>query len=169
MAVQCRSRGARAERFIETGNATPTGHATISHTEITGNTVKMTNSVGAAYADSGGLKADLAMTVTDDVIADNRVVVAALGSGSADGDSGAGELWGTVTGTRLTGNTVTISAGKGGASASSGASLIQANLTDSLVSRNHVRAISTGGSATAVAGGIQVSGGVSGPRGRNAS
>ena len=148
---------------VETGNATPTGHATISHTKITGNTVKMTNSVGAAFADSGGLKADLAMTVTDDVIADNHVVVAALGSGGADGDSGAGELWGTVTGTRLTDNTVTVSARKGDALASSGASLIQANLTDSLVSGNHVRAISAGGSAMADAGGIQVSGGVSGP------
>lgn len=135
------------------------GNATISHTKITGNTVKMTNSVGAAFADSGGLKADVAMTVTDDVIADNHVVVAALGSGSADGDSGAGELTGTVTGTRLTGNTVTVSAGKGDALASSGASLITVpDLIDSVVSGNHVRAISTGGSATAVGGAIQLGG-----------
>jgi hypothetical protein len=140
------------------------GTATISHTKITGNTAKITNSAGGAFADSGGLKSDVAMTVTDDVITDNHVVVRTLGSGSAAGDSGAGELWGPVTGTRITDNTVTVTAGKGGASASSGASLITStNLTNSVVDDNHVRAASTGGSASAIGGGIQVGGGSSGP------
>jgi hypothetical protein len=143
----------------------PGSSATISGTKITDNSVSITNTMGTAFADSGGVKTDVPITISDDVIANNHVNVVALGgpSASADGDSGAGELIGTVTNTKITGNTVTVTAGKGGAAASSGASLIQANLTNSLVSGNHVRAISTDGSATAVGGGIQVSGGGSGP------
>jgi hypothetical protein len=112
---------------------------------ITGNRVKMTNSIGAAFADSGGLKSDIVTKVRGGALSDNHVEVAALGSGDADGDSGAGELIGTVVGTRITGNTVVVSAAKGTAPASSGASLIDASLTNTTVSRNHVRADSKGG------------------------
>lgn len=139
--------------------------ATISNTKITGNAVSITNTIGAAYADSGGVKTDVPIALSDDVVANNHVSVAALGgpSASADGDSGAGELIGRVSNTKLTGNTVTVRSAKGSAVASSGASLIEASLTNSVVRDNSVRATSAGGAATAVGGGIQVSGGTGGP------
>ncbi len=139
----------------------PGSTATISNTKITGNSVSITNTIGTAFADSGGVKTDVPIAVSDDVIADNHVSVVAHGgpSASADGDSGAGELIGTVTNTRLTGNTVTVRSAQGSATASSGASLIEASLTDSVVRDNRVHAASAAGAATAVGGGIEVSGG----------
>ena len=140
------------------------GTATISDTKIVGNSVSITNKVGSAFADSGGLKTDVPIKLNSDVIANNRVTVTTLGgpSAGAQGDSGAGELIGTVTNTRLIGNSVTISSAKGSASASSGASLIEASLTDSVVQDNQVHATSAAGAASAVGGGIHVSGGAPG-------
>lgn len=142
------------------------GSATITNTKITGNAVSMTNRIGSASADSGGLKTDVPITVVGGVIADNHVHVVALGgrSASAEGDSGAGELIGTVTNTRLTGNTVTVSSAKGGALASSGVSLFgPGSIRNGVIRNNHVHAMSSSGSASAVGGGIEVSGGATGP------
>ena len=142
------------------------GTATITNTKITGNAASMTNRIGSASADSGGLKTDVPIKVVGGVIADNHVHVVALGgpSASADGDSGAGELIGTVTNTRFTGNTVTVSSAKGGALASSGVSLFgPGSISNSVISDNRVHATSSAGSATAVGGGIEVSGGATGP------
>jgi len=141
--------------------------ATISNTKISGNSVSITNASGTAYADSGGVKADVNVTLSGDVIADNHVTVVARGgpSASADGDSGAGEVaGGTVSNSRLTGNTVTVSSAKGSASASSGAGFMgPGSITNSVIRDNRVHTISPAGSATAVGGGIQISGGATSP------
>jgi hypothetical protein len=141
--------------------------ATIANTRITGNSVSITNKLGGAYADSGGVKTDGPITLSGDVISDNHVTVVAGGgpSATAAGDSGAGEVGGgTISNSRIIGNTVTVSSAKGSASASSGAGFMgPGSISNSIIHDDRVHAISLTGIATAVAGGIQVSGGATGP------
>jgi hypothetical protein len=141
--------------------------ATITSTKITGNSVSITNKLGSAYADSGGVKTDGTITLSGDVIANNHVNVVALGgpSANADGDSGAGEVGGgTISNSRLSDNAVTVRSEKGSAYASSGAGFMgPGSINNSLIRNNHVQAISPAGSATAVGGALQISGGATGP------
>ena len=133
--------------------------ATFSNTTITHNSASMTNTLGDATAFSGGLHTDGVFTLDNDVIADNSVYSAALGtSGDAEGDSAAGEMAGSISNTRLTGNTVTVSAAAGTATALAGATIVVGTLTNSVVDDNHVFASSPSGSVVLAGGGLQAGG-----------
>lgn len=133
--------------------------ATFRNTAIIGNAVSMTNTLGDAAAFSGGLHTDGGVTLSNDVIADNSVYSATLpGSlGDAEGDS-AGEMTGTISNTRLAGNTVTVRAAAGTASALAGATIVTGTLTNSIVSANHVFASSPTGNVVLAGGGLQAGG-----------
>jgi hypothetical protein len=134
--------------------------ATISNTTITGNSVSMTNAIGDATAFSGGLHTDGTFTLNNDVISYNSVYSATLpgSSGNAEGDSGAGEMAGTISSTRLTGNSVTVKSARGTASAAAGAAIFTGTLTSSAVSDNAVSASSPHGTVVLVGGGLQSGG-----------
>jgi hypothetical protein len=133
--------------------------ATISNTTISGNSLAMTNTVGDATAFSGGLHVDVPVEfrMSDSVITSNSVSAVTLGSsaGSASGDSGGGQLFGTIADTRVTSNTVTVESANGDATAS-GNFAPGASLTDSVVSDNHVRASSPHGLASVRGGAFVV-------------
>jgi hypothetical protein len=132
--------------------------ATISNTKISGNSARTTNTLGDADADSGGVHADVDLKLTGDVFADNRVYAATLAgsSGDAEGDSGAGELSGTISDTRFAGNAVTVRSANGNASGSSGATLFgPGSISNSVIQANHVHVASPGGTTSAVGGGIE--------------
>ena len=130
---------------------------TIRDTEFSYNSATMTNTVGKTYADSGAVHGDLLLTLSGDVFSHNSVVSATLrGSpGNAQGDSGAGEVSGTITGTRFTDNTVTISSVVGNATASGGSAILSGSLTESLVRGNRLTAHSPHGTSFAAGAGIQ--------------
>ena len=134
--------------------------AAISNTTITGNSVSMTNAIGDATAFSGGLHTDGTFTLTNDVISHNSVYSATLpgSSGNAEGDSGAGEMAGTISSTRFTGNSVTVKSASGTASAAAGAAIFTGTLTSSIVSDNAVSASSSHGTVVLVGGGLQSGG-----------
>ena len=134
--------------------------ATISNTAISGNSVSMTNTVGDAAAFSGGLHTDGTFTLSNDVIADNSVYSVTLpGSpGDAEGDSGAGEMAGTISNTRFTGNSVTVKSANGTADAAAGAAIFTGTLTNSNVSGNTVIAASPHGTVVLAGGGLQTGG-----------
>jgi hypothetical protein len=129
---------------------------TIRNSTISGNSVSMTNTVGSANAFSGGVHTDVKFELSNDVIANNSVSAATLpgSSGNAAGDSGAGEMGGTISNTRLTGNNVTVSSAAGTANAGGGAAIFAGSMTDSVVSGNHVRASSPSGAVVVVGGGL---------------
>lgn len=130
--------------------------ATIRDTTISRNSVSMTNSVGNATAFSGGLHTDVDVQLSNDVIANNSVSSTALpgSSGNAEGDSGAGEMSGTISHPRLTGNTVTVSSAAGDATAFAGATIVLGLMTNGVVNGNHVRAFSPRGSVSVLGGGL---------------
>jgi hypothetical protein len=134
--------------------------ATISNTVISGNSVSMTNTVGDAAAFSGGLHTDGTFTLSNDVIADNSVYSVTLpGSpGDAEGDSGAGEMAGTISNTRFTGNSVTVKSANGTAAAAAGAAIFTGTLTNSNVSGNTVTAASPHETVVLAGGGLQTGG-----------
>jgi hypothetical protein len=135
------------------------GPATIVASRIADNSVAMTNSVGNATAFSGGLNVgpEVDFRMSNSVIADNEVSSAATGShGDAEGDTGGGALLGTVTNTRITGNTVTVSCAGGDAFAAIGGLLQFGSLTNSVVSDNHLNALSPEGSAAVIGVGVMV-------------
>jgi hypothetical protein len=123
--------------------------ATISKTTISGNSIAMTNTAGDATAFSGGIHVDLDVdfNLNNSVVADNSVHSATLAGspGDAEGDSGAGELLGSITNTRFTGNTVTVSSAAGDATAFAGAAIDFGSIANSVVGDNHVHASSPGG------------------------
>jgi hypothetical protein len=127
-------------------------HATITDSIISGNTVTMTNSVGSADAFSGGLHVDWGVqpfTMTDSVVAYNRVSVRTLAgsAGDASGDSGAGEMHGTIDGTRFIGNTVDIRSAAGNAYALAGVSIFTGTISHGTLAGNKITASSPGGDA----------------------
>ena len=134
--------------------------AAISNTTITGNSVSMTNAIGDATAFSGGLHTDGTFTLSNDVISYNSVYSATLpgSSGNAEGDSGAGEMAGTISNTHFTGNSVTVKSASGTASAAAGAVIFTGTLTSSAVSDNAVSASSRHGTVVLVGGGLQSGG-----------
>src|SRR5262249_48686750 len=119
---------------------------TNTNTTISGNSVSMTNSVGDAEAFAGGLLVDLGVdfTMSNSVVADNSVSSATLAgsSGNAEGDSGAGALLGTISNTRFTGNTVSVTSAAGDAAAFAGAIIDFGSITNSVIRDNHVQASS---------------------------
>ena len=134
--------------------------AAISNSTISGNSVTMTNDVGDAEAFSGGVHVNPGtdFTMINSVVADNSVSSATLAgsSGNAEGDSGAGEILGTISNTRLTGNTVTVTSAGGDATAFAGAIIDFGSITNSVISGNHVHASSPGGTVFAAGGAIVV-------------
>jgi hypothetical protein len=135
--------------------------ATITSTTITGNSATMTNSVGDAQADSGGLHTDIGVTLSNDVISANRVTAQTLpgSTGNVDAESGAGEFSGSFTNVRFTGNTVDASSAAGDANAGGGASVFDGGtIINGLVSDNHVHASSPFGAMSAGGGGMNFAG-----------
>jgi hypothetical protein len=131
--------------------------ATIRDTEFANNSATMTNTAGNTYANSGAVHGNLLLTLSGGVFRHNSVVSATLpgSTGRALGDSGAGEVSGTITGTRFTHNTLTVSSAAGAATASGGAAILSGSLTDSVVSSNRVIAHSRQGTVTLAGAGIQ--------------
>jgi hypothetical protein len=134
--------------------------ATISNTTISGNSVTMTNTVGDAEAFSGGVHVDLDVdfTMSNSVVANNSVSSATLAgsSGNAGGDSGVGELLGTITNTRFTGNSVTVTSVAGDATALAGGFIDFGSIANSVIKDNHVHASSPNGTVFAAGGAIVV-------------
>lgn len=134
--------------------------ASIRNTTISDNSISATNTVGNANAFSGGLHTDGTFTLSNDVIAGNSVTVTTLpgSTGNAYADSGAGEMFGTIDNTRLTGNSVTVSAVAGNASAQAGAAIDTGTMTNSVVSGNSLQAHSANGAAIVAGGGLVTAG-----------
>ena len=134
--------------------------AKIRHTTISRNSVSMTNSVGDAAAFSGGILVDLGVdfTMSNSVVGHNSVSSATLAgsSGNAEGDSGAGQLLGSISYTRLTGNTVAVNSAAGDATAFAGGLIYFGSLTNSVISDNHVHASSPSGTVFAAGGALVV-------------
>jgi hypothetical protein len=135
--------------------------ARIRKTKISGNSVSMTNTVGDANAFSGGIHVDLDVdfSMTRSLVVDNSVRSATLAdsSGAALADSGAGEILGTISHTRITGNTVTVrSATQGEAQALAGGMIFFGAMHRDVVSHNHVYASSPQGSVFVDGGGLVV-------------
>jgi hypothetical protein len=134
--------------------------ATISNTTISSNSVSMTNTVGDAEAFSGGVHVNPGtdFTMSNSVVAANSVNSATLAGspGDAEGDSGAGEVQGTITNTRITGNDVTATSVAGNATAFAGAFIDGGSTTNSVLADNHVHASSPGGTVFAAAGALVV-------------
>lgn len=130
--------------------------AVIRGTAIVDNAVSMTNTVGYAVAFSGGLHADPDVVLLNDVISGNTVRSATIGSSSsfAEGDSGAGEIGSQVSGTILSGNSVTVTAANGPAIGFGGASIFRGSFTGSVIADNRVSASSPAGSVYVVGGGL---------------
>ncbi len=130
----------------------------INNTTISGNSASMTNTVGYATAFSGGLHVDVGVKfgLSNSILSANSISAATVpgSSGSASGDSAAGELHGTINNTRFTGNTVTVSSVAGDANAVAGASIFYGSISNSLVGGNHVQASSPQGAATVMGGGL---------------
>jgi hypothetical protein len=125
--------------------------ATIANSTISGNSATMTNSVGDTEAFSGGLHTNPAVTLSNDVIANNHVtsMTRAGSTGNADGSAGAGEINGTMSNVRLTGNTVDVRSTAGGASGEGGASVFDGgSFANSVIGDNHVHVAAPAGSAT---------------------
>ena len=133
--------------------------ATIRGTTITGNSVRSTNTVGDAFAFSGGLHTDGPIVLSDSTVSNNRVA-ATTATGSATVDSGAGEINtdATIRNTRFTGNRATATSSAGVANAGAGAIVTAAfermTISDSVISANRLTAVSTTGSSTVEGGGI---------------
>ena len=83
--------------------------AAIRTTLISGNSVSMTNTNPAGYANawSGGLHTDADITASGVIVTNNTVTASA--PEFAVGDSGAGEMEGTFTGVIMSGNSVSVS------------------------------------------------------------
>jgi len=140
---------------VHLGNQLST--ATIRDTEFSHNSATMTNTAGRTYANSGAVHGDLLLTLSNDVFNHDSVISATLpGSpGTAAGDSGAGEVSGTITSTRFTGNTVAVRSHAGDAHAGGGAAILSGTLTNSRVKDNRVLALSPHGTVTLEGAGLQ--------------
>jgi len=132
--------------------------ATINKTTFSENSVSMTNTVGNSFAVSGGLHTDLDVKVTNAVITNNTVRSATLpgSSGDAEGDSGGGEISGTITDTRYADNSVMVSSAAGRTVALAGAAIVGGSMTNSIVSDNDVRGYSPRGSVFVAGAGLIV-------------
>jgi hypothetical protein len=145
---------------VETGALAGGAHVSdpaslVRDSVVSHNSVEMTNSVGGAYAFSGGLHSDADFPVDHTTVSDNTVTSATIGAstGEASADSGAGEL-ADISHSVLDGNTVFVSAVDGKAEADGGAAISDGNLTDTIVSGNRLIARSPHGSAGVFGGGI---------------
>jgi hypothetical protein len=134
--------------------------ATISNSTVSRNAASMTNTVGYATAFSGGVHVDIGVDfkLNNSVVSDNSISSATLAGSSSDaeGDSGAGELLGRISNTRITGNSVTVSSAAGDATALAGAIIDFGSITNSVLSDNHIEVSSPGGTVFAAGGALVV-------------
>jgi len=134
----------------------PNATASISRTEISGNSADALSLLGDAIAFSGGIHADGALVLHDSVVNGNRVLarIPAESTATASADSGAGEINtdATITRTRFTGNVVVATAPAGAAWAFAGAIFAAAGdamtIDGSVIAGNSVTSASTTGSVT---------------------
>jgi len=138
--------------------------ASISNSTISGNAATVTSTGGNAGVTSGGLKIDIDDTnvsLSNDTISDNRVSATTLPGSTADafGWGGAGEIGGTLSNVRITGNSVDVSSAAGNAQALGGASLFdEGTISNSLIGNNHVHVSAPLRSADVSGGGLDVFG-----------
>jgi hypothetical protein len=140
--------------------------ASISNSTISGNSATVTQSSGSrpAGAQSGGLKIDIDDTnvrLSNDTISDNSVSVTTLPGSTADAFAwgGAGEIGGTLSNVRITGNSVDVSSAAGNAQALGGANVFDGGtISNSLIGNNHVRVSAPLGSVDITGGGLDVFG-----------
>jgi hypothetical protein len=138
--------------------------ASISNSTISGNAATVTNPVGVAGVTSGGLKIDIDdsnVRLSNDTISDNRVSATTLpgSTGFAFGWAGAGEIGGTLSNVRITGNSVDVSSAAGDAQALGGASPFdEGTISNSLIGNNHVHVSAPLGSVDISGGGLDVFG-----------
>jgi hypothetical protein len=132
--------------------------ATIKNSTVSGNSVSMTNTIGDATAFSGGVHVDVGVhfEMSNSTVANNVVSSVALpgSTGNAGGDSGAGELQGKISNTRLSGNNVTVTSAAGDVSAGGGASIFFGSITNGAVSNNQIEASAPHGSVALAGGGL---------------
>jgi hypothetical protein len=132
--------------------------ARIVHSAISGNFLKMTNSVGTANAFSGGVHVDLGVefSMSDSDVSRNRVTVVtpASSSGLALADSGAGEIHGTIARSTFVGNTVSARSATGSAYALAGASIFTGTFSAGALASNRVSVASPAGNAWAGGGAL---------------
>lgn len=133
----------------------------ISHAKITRNSARMTNRVGGATANSGGLNVttvNIPFRITKSVVARNAVTATAQNRsrGNALVDTGGATLAGKVSQVRVRDNTATAKSAGGDATASGGAALILGRMVNSTATDNSVHASSPRGKARAAGGGLEV-------------
>ena len=88
-----------------------------------------------------------------------RAVSLGASSADTDGNSGVGELAGTINKTRFIANTVTVSSAHGPASAEGGSMIFgPGSISNSVIQGNHVSGTSPHGSVYVIAGGIDIGG-----------
>jgi hypothetical protein len=162
---------ATVSRDLSRGGFVPSGgihlkdapEASIVNTTISGNAGTVTNSLGSAEVDSGGLNCscDISMTLSNDAISDNSISATTLpgSTGDAVGRAGAGEFGGTLTNVQLTGNSVDVNSAAGNATALGGASVFDGGtITKSVIDDNHVHVSALLGSVDVRGGGINAFG-----------
>jgi hypothetical protein len=138
--------------------------ASISNSTISGNAARVTTSLGFANVISGGLKIDIDdsnVRLSNDTISDNSVSATTLpgSTAGANGWGGAGEIGGTLSNVRITGNSVDVSSAAGNASALAGASVFDGGtISNSLIGNNHVHVSAPLGSVDISGGGLDVFG-----------
>ena len=132
----------------------------VSNSIVADNSVTMTNSVGSAQSDSGGIHEDVNVPLSNDIIAGNSVRAQTLpgSTGNSAGGGGAGELFGTIANSWLISNTVTVAAAAGHAQAGGGANFGAGTLSHDEITGNAVSASSPTGAGTAAGGGLLVTG-----------
>lgn len=137
--------------------------AAISNSTISGNSATMTNAVGDSVAFSGGLHTDIDVTLSNVTIADNHVSSAttAGSTGNADGESGGGEISGTLGNVRFVGNSVDVTSAAGNVTGGGGGVEFDGGtMTNVVVSDNHFHATAPLGSVDVRGGGINAAGGL---------
>jgi hypothetical protein len=135
--------------------------ATIERSRIEVNELRATNTIGDAVAFSGGVHGNGPVSLSDTVVAGNRVtaIVPPGSDATASADSGVGNFnaAGTISGSRLVGNAVTAVGGAGRVLAGAGALFPWTgdgiDIRGSVISGNSVTATGKG-ETTALGGGI---------------
>jgi hypothetical protein len=138
--------------------------ASISNSTISFNTVTVQSSGPfTSGAQGGALKIDIDdsnVRLSNDTISENSVSVTATGSkADAFGWGGVGEIGGTLSNVRITGNSLDVSSAAGNAQALGGASPFDGGtISNSVIGNNHVHVSAPLGSVDMSGGGLDVFG-----------
>ena len=146
---------------IHVSDGVPT---TVENTAVTGNTVTATDLLGEPIAfDAGMLMGDSQLHMRNTLVTDNQVIASVATSADVGPSGTALELdgGGTISNTRISGNSATENSPAGAADVSSGLAVYNFNndpelvtVQDSIISGNTATASSTTGSASAQGAGI---------------